>query len=321
MAEIAVTKTKSTTPSTPAAARVRPRFGWVSDRAIIWLFLMPTMILLLLIAVFPLLWSLYLSFTKYSVINDANTGPLWIGIRNYANLLTDDATWARFSTTARFAIPAVGVELLLGFGLAMLLNRKFRGRDYVMTFMLIPMMLSPLVVALFWRYMYSVDSGVIDYFIRDVLNLAPVHWLTDLKTSMIALVIVDVWQWTPFIMLIALAGLSAVPKYLYEAAEVDRASGWFKFRYITLPLVMPLLLIAILFRAIDAYKMFDQAYALTGGGPGDSTQVLSIYLYQVAFRNFNTGQGSALGYIMLVLIIALANLLIRVLAQVKGESN
>src|SRR6266446_5137935 len=126
MAETSLGQATTRTQTQPVK-RLRPRFAWLSDRAIIWLFLMPTMILLVLIAVFPLLWSLYLSFTKYSVISDSNTGPLWIGIRNYANLLTDDATWARFSTTARFAIPAVGVELLLGFGLAMLLNRKFRG--------------------------------------------------------------------------------------------------------------------------------------------------------------------------------------------------
>lgn len=320
MAEIAVTKTSSTTPSTPDAARVRPRFGWVSDRAIIWLFLLPTMALLLAIAIFPLIWSLYLSFTKYSVIKDANTGPLWIGLANYGSLLTDKTVWSRFITTAQFVLPSVGVELLLGFGLALLLNRKFRGRDYLMTFMLIPMMLSPLVVALFWGYMYRPDAGVIDYYIRDVFHMPAVLWLTDLKTAMWALILVDVWQWTPFIMLIALAGLSAVPKYLYEAAEVDRASGWFKFRQITLPLIMPLLLIAIIFRTMDAYKMFDQAYALTGGGPGNATQVLSIFLYQMAFRDFNTGKGSALGYIMLVVIIALANLLIRLLNQVKGEN-
>jgi multiple sugar transport system permease protein len=167
--------------------------------------------------------------------------------------------------------------------------------------------------------MYRPDAGVINYWIHDVLGFNRVLWLTDLKTAMWALVIVDVWQWTPFIMLIALAGLSAVPRYLYEAAEVDRASAWFKFRNITLPLVTPLLLIAILFRTMDAYKMFDQAYALTGGGPGGSTQVLSIYLYQMAFRDFNTGKGSALGYIMLIVIIALANLLIRVLNGLKAE--
>jgi len=297
---------------------VRPRFGWLTDRALVRIFLTPTMLLLLAIAIFPLIWSLYLSFTQYSVIKDQG-GPTWIGLRNFDRLLGDEDVWLRFTTTARFVIPAVAVELGLGFGLAMLLNRNFKSRGFVMTMMLIPMMLSPLVVALFWSYMYRPDAGVIDWLIRDVLHLPAVLWLTALKTAMWALVIVDVWQWTPFIMLIALAGLSAVPRYLYEAAEVDRASGWFKFRHITLPLVTPLLLIAVLFRTMDAYKMFDQAYALTGGGPGDSTQVLSIYLYQMAFRDFNTGKGSALGYIMLIVIIALANLLIRVLNQLKAE--
>ncbi|MEP7198268.1 MAG: sugar ABC transporter permease [Chloroflexota bacterium] len=308
------------TTNSPDAPRMRPRFAWLSDRALVTSFLTPTMLLLLAIAIFPLIWSLYLSFTKYSVINDADTGPIWIDIKNYQRLLDDEEVWQRFVTTARFVLPAVAIEMLLGFGLAMLLNRNFKGRGLLMTFMLIPMMLSPLVVALFWGFMYRPDTGVIDYFIRDVFGLPSVLWLTDLKTAMWALVIVDLWQWTPFIMLIALAGLSAVPKYLYEAADVDRASGWFKFRHITLPLVTPLLVIALLFRVMDAYKMFDQAYALTGGGPGDSTQVLSIYLYQMAFRTFNTGKGSALGYIMLVVIIALANLLIRFLNQQKGET-
>lgn len=276
------------------------------------------MVLLLSIAIFPLIWSLYLSFTQYSV--NSQTSPVWIGFKNFERLLGDEEVWQRFSTTAGFVVPAVAVELLIGFGLAMLLNRNFKARGFIMTMMLIPMMLSPLVVALFWGYMYRPDAGVINYWIRDVFHFPSVLWLTDIKTGMWALIIVDVWQWTPFIMLIALAGLSAVPKYLYEAAAVDRASSWFKFRNITLPLVMPLLLIAILFRTIDAYRMFDQAYALTGGGPNHSTEVLSIYLYQIAFHGtYNTGKGSALGYVMLVVIIALANLLIRVLNGLKAE--
>lgn len=283
------------------------------------IFLTPTMLLLLLIAIFPLIWSLYLSFTKYSVIQDVN-GPTWIGLKNYERLLDDPEIWRRFNTTAGFVIPAVGMELLIGFGLAMLLNRKFAGRGALMTMMLIPMMLSPLVVALFWGYMFRPDAGILNAWSRDLLGFPSILWLTDLNTAMWALVLVDVWQWTPFVMLISLAGLSAVPKYLYEAADVDRASGWFKFRNITLPLVTPLLLIAVLFRTMDAYKMFDQAYALTGGGPGRATQVLSISLYQMAFRDFNTGKGSALGYIMLVVIIALANLLIRVLNGLKSEN-
>jgi multiple sugar transport system permease protein len=300
----------------PQGPVIRPRFAWLSDRALVRVFLTPTLLLLLLVAIFPLLWSLYLSFTKYSVIKDQN-GPTWIGFANFDRLLSDPEIWQRFATTARFVIPAVAIELVLGFGLAMLLNRGFKGRGLIMTLMLVPMMLTPLVVALFWRYMFQGDSGVINYWIHDMLGLPRVLWTVDINVAMWSLVIVDIWQWTPFIMLISLAGLSAVPKYLYEAAEVDRASGWFKFRHITLPLVTPLLLIAILFRVMDSYKIFDQAYALNLSGA--QNQVLSIYLYNMAFNDFNTGKSSALGYIMLVVIIALANMLIRVLNNLKAE--
>jgi len=304
------------------AGRLRPRFVWLTDRRLATIFLTPTMLLLLLIAIFPLIWSLYLSFTQYSVIQDAASGPKWVGLRNYAQLLADRNVWSRFALTASFVVPAVGIELVLGFALAMLLNRNFRGRGGLMTLMLIPMMLSPVVVALFWYFMMRADTGVLNYFIRDVLHLSEkgVFWLTDLKVAMWSVVLVDVWMWTPFMMLISLAGLSAVPKYLYEAADVDRASAWFKFRHITLPIIAPLILIGVLFRTMDSYKLFDTVYVLTGGGPGRATQVLSVYLYQLAFREFNTGKGSALGYIMLIVIIALANLLIRVLNGLRAES-
>lgn len=305
-----------------SAGRLRPRYTWLTDRRLAWLFLSPTMILLLLIAIFPLIWSLYLSFTQYSVIQDAATGPRWIGLQNYAQLLSDKDVWNRFTLTASFVVPAVGIELLLGFALALLLNRDFKGRGGLMTLMLIPMMLSPVVVALFWYFMMRADVGILNYLIRDLLHLSErgVFWLTSLKVAMWSVVLVDVWMWTPFMMLISLAGLSAVPKYLYEAADVDRASAWFKFRHITLPIIAPLVLIGVLFRTMDAYKLFDTVYVLTGGGPGRATQVLSVYLYQLAFREFNTGKGSALGYIMLIVIIALANLLIRVLNRLRAES-
>src|SRR5689334_1698780 len=266
--------------------QLRPRFVWLTDQRLKVLFLTPTMILLLLIAVFPLIWSLYLSFTQYSVIQDAATGPKWIGLQNYAQLLADKNIWNRFSLTASFVVPAVGIELVLGFALALLLNRNFRGRGGLMTLMLIPMMLSPVVVALFWYFMMRADTGILNYFIRDVLHLSEkgVFWLTDLRVAMWSVVLVDVWMWTPFMMLISLAGLSAVPKYLYEAADVDRDSAWFKFRHITLPIIAPLILIGVLFRTMDAYKLFDTVYVLTGGGPGHATEVLSAYLDNLPFR-------------------------------------
>jgi multiple sugar transport system permease protein len=304
----------------PAAApgQIRPRFSWFSDRLMAISFLSPTMLLLLFITVTPLIWSLYLSFTSWSVIQDAGRAPIWVGTENYWSLLTDNRTWQRFVVTGQFVVPAVVIELLLGFGAAMLLNRKFTGRGLIMTLMLIPMMLSPVVVALFWRFIMQ-GEGVLNYYVTQVFGADPVLWLTDRWIAPWALVLVDVWMWTPFMMLISLAGLSAVPKYLYEAAAVDRAGAWFRFRHITLPMVMPLLLIAIIFRTMDAYKLFDQVFVLTGGGPGRFTQTAALYVYEVAFKNFETGEGSALGYIMLIVIIALANLFIRVLNSTKAE--
>ena len=145
-------------------------------------------------------------------------------------------------------------------------------------------------------------------------------WLTDRNIVIWSLVLVDVWMWTPFMMLMSLAGLSAVPRYLYEAAAVDRAGAWFRFRHITLPMVTPLLLIAIIFRTMDAYKLFDQAFVLLGnrGGPGRAGQTAALWVYEEAFTNWNTGSASALGYIMLIVIIALANLFIRALNATKG---
>ncbi len=308
----------------PMGQKLRPRFSRLSDRRLAGLFLTPTMLLLLFITIFPLVWSLFLSFHDWSVTRDALTAPVWVGTKNYGDLLTatriGQRTWERFIVTGQFVIPAVTLELLLGFGVAVLLNRKFSGRAVFMTILLIPMMLSPVVVALFWRFMMQ-GEGILNYIAVNLLRIGSIGWLTDRRTVIVSLIIVDVWMWTPFMMLISLAGLSAVPKYLYEAAAVDRASGWFRFRHITLPMITPLLLIAIIFRTIDAYKLFDLGFVLLGsqGGPGRSAQTAAMWVYEVAFSNFDTGQGSALGYIMLIVIIALANVFIRVLNAFKGE--
>ena len=308
----------------PIGQTAKPRFSRLSDRWLAGLFLTPTLLLLLFITIFPLIWSLFLSFNEWSVTRNALNAPIWIGTQNYAELLSDtrigERTWERFIVTGQFVVPAVTIELLLGFGVAVLLNRKFRGRAIFMTVLLIPMMLSPVVVALFWRFMMQ-GEGILNYMATKWLRIGSIGWLTDRNTVIISLIIVDVWMWTPFMMLISLAGLSAVPKYLYEAAAVDRASGWFRFRHITLPMITPLLLIAIIFRTIDAYKLFDLAFVLLGsqGGPGRAGQTAALWVYEVAFSNFDTGMGSALGYIMLIVIIALANVFIRVLNAFKGE--
>ncbi|MCU0463492.1 MAG: sugar ABC transporter permease [Anaerolineae bacterium] len=297
--------------------RGRPRFSWLTDRWLAGLFVSPTLIILLFIAIYPLIWSLSASFTDRTLLSRPDQINS-VGFENYVDLLNDNRAWQRFVVTAQIVVPSVLIELLLGFAVAMLLNRKFGGRGVIMTVILIPMMLSPVVVALFWRFMMQGD-GILNYYIQ-ALGGQPVLWLSSPSVIPWSVVLVDVWMWTPFMMLIALAGLSAVPKYLYEAAEVDRAGAWFRFRHITLPIVTPLLMIGIIFRTMDAYKMIDTIFVLVGdrGGAGRAAQTAGLYVYDTAIKGFDTGVGSAYGYIMLVVIIALANLLIRQLNKVKG---
>ena len=211
---------------------------------------------------------------------------------------------------------AVGAEFILGFGIALLLNRSFPGRGLLTTAMLLPMMLSPVIAASFWKQMYEPQWGALNYYIK-ALGFPPVEWLANQKISLVSLAIVDIWQWTPFMLLISLAGLSAVPRYLYEAAEVDQASDWFKFRHITLPLVWPLLLIALIFRTMDAVRVFEYPRIMTADA--EATQTITTRLYHFAFPEHNTGLSSAFAYIVLVLIIALTNVYIRYLTRATNR--
>jgi multiple sugar transport system permease protein len=379
------------------------------------MFIVPTLILLIAMNIFPLLWSLGLSFYRYSAIEnsilksslfevglnhqaDLNSGNIseelrqefknngivlsqnatvstekkdskWViadkeneyhvkkrdklniigyakpplkpvGTKNYSRIFTDRNTWSYFTTTAYFVLLAVSAQFIIGFGLALFLNREFKGKGIVTTLILVPMMLSPVVVGLFWRFILDSQWGLFNY----ILSLGPaalqritagsvstwfqniassarnIIWLTRPRAALLSLVIIDTWMWSPFMMLLSLAGLSAIPRYLYEAAEIDRASAWFKFRHITLPLVSPLLLIALLFRTMDAFKLFDLVYIATAGGPGSATETVSMNLYRRAFQDYRTGESCALAYIILIVIIALSNIYIKYLNKAKGES-
>ncbi len=287
----------------------------LGDVAIKRLFVLPTIILIICINIFPLFWSLILSFADYSAVRPHVEGinPNWIGGQNYKEVLLDKHIWGYFTITAKYVIMAVAGEFLVGFGLALLLNREFKAKGLITTLILIPMMMSMAIVGLFWRLLYNPGWGIINY----MLGLKNFVWLANPKVALIAVAITDVWMWAPFTMLLSLAGLSAIPDYLYEAAEIDRASWWFKFRRITLPLVTPLLLIALIFRTMEAFKMFDIAFVMTGGGPGTSTEVIAINLYRLAFAQWNTGKASAFAYIILIMIIAISNIYIRYLNKAK----
>src|SRR4051794_14784212 len=295
----------------PPAAK---RWGFLTDRKLAALFVAPALLLLLFLSIWPLIQLLLLSFTDYSATRDV--GYNIIGFHNYVDVLTDPVVHKRALTTAIFVVGAVGLQTILGFTIAFLISRRVKGRGALTTMFLIPMMLSPIVVGLFWKFMLDVQFGVVNSFL-DSLGLGRVEWLTQQRLALFSLVIVDTWQWTPFIMLIALAGLTAVPQYLYEAAEIDRASEWFKFRRITFPLVWPLLLIAVMFRAIEAFRLFDLVYILTGGGPGGTTETLSYNVYKVAFFGFDTGRASAYGILMVIVVTIAAQFYLRYLNRLQ----
>jgi multiple sugar transport system permease protein len=288
----------------------------LSDKGLVSLFIWPTLILLILVNIFPLFYSLYLSFTNYSVIS--NQLPIWIGLQNFVNHLQSEQVWTYFTITGRFTIISVAIQTLLGFGLALLIREKFFGSGILTTIILIPMMLSPVVVGLFWKLIFNPGYGIINYLLFWTGIPLTTDWLARSDLAMWAIIIVDVWMWTPFVMLLVLSGLSAIPDYLYEAAAIDRASSWFQFWRITVPSVAPLVLIAVLFRTIEAIKSFDLAMGLTGGGPGAATRMISIDIYTRAFLGqFRTGQASSLAVIVLVMIVAVSNIYITALNKVK----
>lgn len=296
------------------AARVR---GF-SDRTIAWLFISPTIILLLAINIFPLFWAVYLSFTNYRA-NRPNAEVTGVGLRNYERVLGDTDIWLAMQATAHFVLWTIVLQTVIGFSLAYLIDRKFRGHAFWTTVILIPMMLSPAVVGNFWRFLYQPQIGLFNYIVSFFTGIEPSSFemLGSVSLAPWAIVIVDTWMWTPYVMLICLAGLRSIPDYIYEAAEVDRASAWRQFWSITVPMALPFIMLAVLFRGIENFKMFDMVVLLTGGGPGSTTEVASITLKREAFESWRTGRSSAFAIVLFVAVFGLANIYVKALNKVK----
>ncbi len=305
-----------------AATITPPRLGravrGLSDRAIAWTFIAPTMLLLLAINIFPLFWTIYLSFTNYAS-NRPNRPVVNVGLKWYREILTSPEVWAAMQTTAHFVFWTIVFQTLIGFGLAYLIDRKFRGHAFWTTIILIPMMLSPAVVGNFWKFLYQPQIGLFNYVISFFTGIpaSSFEMLGSVTLAPWAIVIVDTWMWTPYVMLICLAGLRSIPDYIYEAAEVDRASPFRQFWSITLPMALPFIMLAVLFRGIENFKMFDMVTLLTGGGPGSTTELASITLKRQAFEAYRTGYSSAFAIILFVAVFGLANIYVKALNRVK----
>ncbi len=308
-----VERIAATTPDS-LARRVRG----LSDRVIAWLFIAPTVLLLIAINIFPLIWTIQLSFTNYRA-NRPNAPIKNIGIENYSSILSDADIWTAMQATAHFVIWTILLETLIGFTLAYLIDRKFRGHGLWTTVILIPMMLSPAVVGNFWTFLYQPQIGLFNYVISFFTGLDPSSFemIGSVKLAPWSIIIVDTWMWTPYVMLICLAGLRSIPDYIYEAAEVDRASAWRRFWSITVPMALPFIMLAVLFRGIENFKMFDMVNLLTSGGPGSTTELASITLKREAFEKWHTGYSSAFAIILFVTVFGLANIYVKALNRVK----
>jgi multiple sugar transport system permease protein len=290
------------------------------DGVLKWGFILPALALLLAFNIFPLVFNVAVSFTNMELTDDFFAFQWqWVGGENYRDVFGDAPYGASLRTTALFVFLAVGVELVLGFVVALALHENFAGKPAVLTILLIPMMLSPAVMGLFWYMILNGHYGILNQLLGAAGFPQP-QWLTHTPLKLVSILIIDVWMWTPFMMLISLAALNSIPKYIYEAAEIDRAGRWTVFRRITLPMCAPLLFLAVLLRTTDALKQFDLVMALTG--PNDAaTQTLSAQMYQTAFSSRKVGLGSAYGFVILIAVIALATVFTRYIGYIQRKQG
>lgn len=284
--------------------------------------LLPTTIYLFVMTVFPLLYSLYISLFKTDTTGQNN---VWVGLGNYGQLLVSGEFWYSMFITLVITVIAVTLEVLLGIGIALLLAQRLRGMGLFRLIVYIPMMLSPLVIGYFWRYMLDASFGVVSWVfnvtIGALFGLPSPQWFNDPYLATTGIILVDIWQWTPFVVLLVSAGLQIVPPALYEAATLDRASRWMQFRRITLPFLITPLLVAILFRSIDTIKIFDTVYILTGGQPGDLTATLSVYIYKIGFTYFQTGEAAALSWLMVIMINVVTTVILQMITRSRRRTR
>ena len=276
--------------------------------AIKWFFLLPCLGYLAIMAIFPLGWSLSLSLTKW--LGTIMAKPEWTGLTNYRDILFKDLRfWQDLWFTVRFVCLAVLLELGIGLGMAHVLHTKFRGQSFFRVLFLIPMACPPIAVAFLWKMMLHPDIGVINSAL-ELIGLSKVKWTTSVLVAPFTIVMVDVWEWTPFMLLAILAALQALPVEIYEAAAVDGASKFQMFRKITLPLITPIIVTIVLIRIIDAFKLFELVFGITSAGPANATEALSYYVYLTGIKWFDLGKGAAMSWIFLLIVLGISSLLL-----------
>jgi len=267
-----------------------------------WLLLAPTLIIMNVVGIYPLLHSLYISLTGTKP-TDPNAHQGWVGLKNYAEVVGDGQFWHAVLVTGGFTALSVFSSLVLAVLMAILFNRPLPGFVLMRSLILIPMLVTPIAVGLIWRIMMMPELGVLNY-LFGLVGLGPFQWGSSRGSALASVVLVDVWQWTPFMFIIIFAGLKSLPRSPFESAQIDGASSWQTFWQVTVPMLKPVIVIAVLLRLIDAIRTYDTIYIITRGGPDFVTDVVSIYLQRVNFRFFDLGYGSALSWVTMLLILA-----------------
>lgn len=277
-----------------------------------YLYIAPVILLLLVVLGIPEVISLYYSFTDYPL----GSKPTFNGIQNFSHLFSNPEFHRAFVKTLIYVAWVIPLEILLGLGFAVLVHRRFAGKKIVIALLISPFAINPVVAAIMWRSLLNSNFGMINYLLTFFgFEMGDFLWLTDPILAFISIIMVDVWEFTPFIFMLLYAALVALPKDVYEAASIDGASPWDQFKHITLPLIGPALLVAITFRTMEAMRGFSHIFVMTGGGPADFTTLLSIYLYKVAFNFYQLGLGASISWVLLVMTVLLAGYYVNRLYQ------
>lgn len=308
----------SPAPSPPPRRSARSGSAtFLQERRLYIVFLLPLIVLLVGLTLYPVGYSIFTSFTNLQLARPDL--PLrFVGFDHYATMFGSEVFWQVFRNTIVMVVGAVLSQLVLGFLVALLLNRELPGIGIVRTFLLLPLMVTPVVGALVWSLMLNPSTGVVNYLLMSMGWSNPPVWLGSGPLAMLSIIVVDAWQWIPFVMLLLLAGLQSIPKELYEAADLDGAGFWQQVRYITLPVLTPLIGVVLLLRSMDAFKIFDKIYILTAGGPGNATETVAFHAYRQGFGFFRMGYASAVSMVLMVVVLVVSFLLIR--STQNGES-
>lgn len=277
---------------------------WV-DKNLKYIFVLPCVIFVVVMIAFPIIYNIALSFCKWSM--STVEPPEFVWFDNYKLLLSEPRFWQSVGRTVYFAVVALLIETVVGVLLAIMLNRKFYGSSVAKTVFLLPVVSTPVAIGMVWMLIYEPTIGFANVLMKSI-GLKPLEYLASAAQALPSLILIDVWEWTPMIMLIVHAGLTAIPTEPYESAMVDGASNWQKFRYITLPLVSPSILVAMMLRLIDVTKTFDIIYSTTKGGPGFATETINIYAYVTSFNYFEFGKASAITILFFIVVISVSQM-------------